>query len=201
MLVRPDTIEITYTDTTDVFPVDTKALVPMYYGAAVFAGMASYLPPQQPMTNTPVPGIDRVIHSNTYFIEENLNLIASGGNNILVQSSAVSAPYSRHQLMCNMASLTTREFSIVKGVDFTAKYLRNSLRPYIGNHNITAEFLTQLTGIAEAVILSLVNSGVLMAGTTVLSCYQDPDNLDSVLLNISCVVPYPCNRINVTLYI
>ena len=201
MLIRPDSVEITYTDMTGPTNQQLDVIVPTYYAAAVFAGMASYLPPQQPMTNIPIPGLGTLLHSNNYFIDDDLNTIASGGNNVLVQATPLSAPYSRHQLMCNMASLTTREFSIVKLVDFSAKYLRNSLRPYIGNHNITKEFLTQLTGIAEAVLMGLISSLVLMPGTSVTACYQDPDNLDSVIMNISCVVPYPCNRINITLYI
>jgi hypothetical protein len=201
MMVRPDSVEITYTDRTGPTNVQQNVIVPMYYGCAVFAGMASYLPPQQPMTNVPIPGLGTLLHSNNYFIDSDLNTIASGGNNILVQATPTSAPYSRHQLMCNMASITTQEFSIVKLVDFSAKYIRNSLRPYVGNHNITNEFLTQLTGIAEAVLMGLTGSQVLMPGTSITACYQNPDNLTGVIMNITCVVPYPCNSINVTLYI
>lgn len=201
MIVRPDVMELTYTDKTGAFARDRDIIVPMYYGCAVYAGMASALPPQQPMTNVPIPGINRLLHSNFYFKPDQLNTIAEGGNNIFVQTTRYSLPYSRHQLMCNMQSILTREFSIVKLVDFCAKYIRNSLRPYVGNHNITDEFLTQLRGITESIIRALVQSGVLLQGTTLDSLYQDPDEPDAVIIEISLRVPYPCNKIHVKLYL
>jgi hypothetical protein len=163
--------------------------------------MASTMPPQQPFTNVPVPGIKFLLHSNKYFNPDELNTIAEGGNNILVQQTPRSLVYSRHQLMTDMTSLLTREFSIVKLVDYAAKSMRSGLRPYIGNHNITTEFLTQLRGITEAIIRSLINSGVLLQGTSLDSLYQDPDQPDSVIVECSLSVPYPCNKIHVILYV
>jgi len=201
MIIRPDIMEMTYTDKTGPFARDRDIIVPMYYGCAVFAGLSSALPPQQPMTNVPIPGINRLLHSNFYFKPSDLNTIAEGGNNILVQTTRYSAPYSRHQLMANMESILTREFSIVKLVDFCAKYIRNSLRPYVGNHNITDEFLTQLRGITESILRALVQTGVLLQGTTLDSLFQDPDQPDAVIIEVTCRVPYPCNLIHVKLYI
>jgi hypothetical protein len=130
-----------------------------------------------------------------------MNTIAEGGNNLMVQTTRTSLPYSRHQLMTDMTSLVTREFSIIKLVDFSAKYIRNSLRPYIGNHNITQEFLTQLRGITESIIRALVQSNVLLNQTRLLSLYQDKDAPDTVVIEIQLDVPYPCNFIHVILYI
>src|ERR1019366_5462199 len=59
MIIRPDEVEIEYTDATGPVAVNTDVIVPTYYAAAVFAGMCSALPPQQPMTNVPIPGIMR----------------------------------------------------------------------------------------------------------------------------------------------
>ena len=201
MMIRPDVIQIEYTDKTGVIARDRDVIVPMYYGCAVFAGMASAMPPQQPMTNMPIPGIARIFHSNKYFTPDQMNTIAEGGNNLLVQTTYTSLPYSRHQLMTDMTSLITREFSIIKLVDFCAKYIRNCLRPYIGNHNITTEFLTQLRGITESIIRALVQSNVLLNQTRLLSLYQDKDAPDTVVIEIQLDVPYPCNFIHVILYI
>ncbi len=201
MMIRPDEIEIEYTDRTGTVARDLDVIVPMYYGCAVFAGLSSALPPQQPMTNVPIPGIVRLLHSNFYFTPDQLNTIAEGGNNIFVQTTRRAAPHSRHQLMTDMTSLLTREFSIIKLVDFSAKFIRNSLRPYVGNHNITAEFLTQLRGITEAILRALVSSGVLIQGTRLDTLFQDPDQPDTVIIEVSVLVPYPCNRIHVKLYL
>ncbi len=200
-MVRPDQCEIKYTDKTGPTSIDKEVIVPTYYMAALFAGLKATLPPEQPMTNVPLPGINRLFHSNTYFTPEQLNTIAEGGNAIFTQITRQSAPKCRQQLTTDMTEIFTREMSIVVLVDYAAKYLRNSLQPYVGNHVISDEYLTQLRGITEALIRNLVSAGTLLAGTTLDNLYQDPDALDEVIILISLEVPIPCNKIKITLYI
>ena len=201
LLVRPDKVQITYTDTTGPVRQDKQIVVPSYYLAATFAGQCSSLPPQQPMTNMPVSGIDRLFNSNAYFTPDQLNTIAEGGNCLFVQDTRTSAPYSRHQLTTNMESLLTRELSIVKNVDFAAKFIRRSLRKYVGNKNITTEYLTQLRGIAESLVRALVNAESMLRDSKLEALYQDADQPDSVIVKIALQVPYPANKIFVTLFI
>lgn len=201
MMVRPDICELTYTDKTGPTNVDTDIIAPTFYLAALFAGLKATVAPQQPMTNVPIPGITRLFHSNTYFTPEQLNTIAQGGNAIFTQKTRESAPLCRHQLMTDMTSLYTREFSIIVLVDYAAKYLRDSYEPYVGNHVITSEYLVQLRGIGEALIRQLVNVGCLLQGTILNDLYQDPDEPDQILIDITLNVPIPCNKISITLYI
>jgi hypothetical protein len=200
-LIRPDTVEITYTDTLGTRPRDVQVVVPGYYAAAAFAGLMSGLPPQQPMTNVPIPGIDRLFHSNAYFTPDQLNTIAEGGNAILAQTTKSSAPYCREQLSTDMTSLITRTMSITKNVDFASKFVRQSLRPYIGNKNITEEYLTQLRGICESIIRALIAAESMLKGSQLLSLVQSPDQPDTVIVEIALQVPYPANKILVTLFI
>lgn len=200
MLIRPDEVEITYTDKTGVRPRDLDIRVPSYYACAVFAGLASSLPPQQPMTNMPVPGINELFHSNGYFTPDQLNTIAEGGNNILIQPTRNASPQSRHQQTTDVSTIETREFSIVRIVDFVSKFFRNSLRPYIGKHNITSELLTQLRGTCEAILRTLVDDSVLRQGSRLMALFQDPDQPDSIIVEVSLNVPYPVNRIVVRLF-
>ena len=88
-----------------------------------------------------------------------------------------------------------------RAVDYSAKVMRIGLRPYIGKHNITDELLTQLRGIAESLLRALVDGFVVRKGSTLERLEQNTDRPDEVDLDISLVVFYPCNRINVTLYI
>jgi len=201
LLIRPDLVEITYTDTIAATQTDKDVIVPGYFAAAVFAGLCCANAPQQPMTNVPIPGINRIYHSNTYFTPDQLNTIAEGGNCMLVQDNINAAPYSRHQLTTDMESLLTREFSIIKNVDFASKYIRRSLKPFIGNKNITEEYLTQLRGIAESLIRGLVAAESMLQGTTLEKLYQNPDEPDTVIIEIGLKVPYPANKIYVTLFI
>lgn len=201
MVIRPDNVELSYTDKTVVPSVGRTVTVGGQYACAAFAGLAAALEPSAPMTNVGVPGLVRLIHSNDYFRPDQLNVIAEGGNNILVQETRNSIPYSRHQLTTDMRSLVSREFSIIKLVDYSAKFVRNSLRPYIGNRNITTQYLAQLRGTCEAIIRALVRGEVLLSKTELLSLKQDVDSPDQIIIEIALDVPYPANRIYVTLYI
>lgn len=199
-LVRPDRFVATYTDRTGPTPTaNTRAIVPMYFGCAAIAGFRASLPPQQPITNIGIPGIGELLHSNSYFSPDQLNTIAEGGNLIMIQRLSTSPVTIRHQLTTDMSAIETRELSIGILVDYAAKVYRTGLRPYIGKHNITAEFLTQLRGIGEALTKALVDAGVLRRGSRLVSLTQNVDRPDEVDMEVSLIVPYPCNRINVKL--
>jgi len=197
----PDQIKLTYTNKTLPVPQDETWLLPGYYAAAAFAGFRSNTDPSQPMTNVSIPGVQEVVHSNTYFLPDQLNTIAEGGNIILVQRTKSTPVYVRHQLNTDMSAIETREMSITIAVDYCAKVMRIGLRPYIGKHNITDELLTQLRGIAESLLSALVDGFVVRRGSTLERLEQNTDRPDEIDLDISLVVFYPCNRINVTLYI
>lgn len=197
----PDQIKLTYTDKTPAVPQDVTVLVPGYYACCAFAGYRSNVDPSQPMTNISLPGVQETVHSNTYFMPDQLNTIAEGGNTILIQRTKSTPAYVRHQLTTNMQSIEERELSITVAVDYCAKVMRIGLRPYIGKHNITDELLTQLRGIAESLLRALVEGFVVRQGSTLTRLEQNTDRPDEVDLDISLVVFYPCNRINVTLFI
>lgn len=197
----PDQVKITYTNKTLPVPDDETWLLPGYYAAAAFAGYRSNVDPSQPMTNVSIPGIQELVHSNTYFLPDQLNTIAEGGNTILIQRTKSTPCYVRHQLTTNMASIEERELSITVAVDYCAKVMRIGLRPYIGKHNITDELLTQLRGIAESLLRALVEGFVVRQGSSLDRLEQNKDRPDEVDLDISLIVFYPCNRINVTLFI
>lgn len=199
--ILPDQVKITYTNKTLAVPQDETWLLPGYYAAAAFVGFRSSIDPSQPMTNVSVPGIQELVHSNAYFLPDQLNTIAEGGNTILIQRTKSTPCYVRHQLTTNMASIEERELSITVAVDYCAKVMRLGLRPYIGKHNITDELLTQLRGIAESLLRALVEGFVVRQGSSLDRLEQRTDRPDEIDLDVSLIVFYPCNRINVTLYV
>jgi hypothetical protein len=199
-IVRPDEGQISYTDETETRPTDKTITVPGYFLAAAVAGKKATLKPQLPMTNVPIPGIARLSHSNDYFTPDQLNTIAEGGNALLIQSNRNAAPYLRHQLTSDMSAIETQEWSLGDAIDYAAAYLREILRPYIGKHVINSELLTQLRGICEAALRALKDDGVILPESSLDSLMQDPDRPDGIIIEISCQVPYPCNKITVKLY-
>jgi len=187
----------------DAVKLNTSGLeqqVAGYYGAACVAGMVGQLPPQQGFTNYPIVGLTGVVGSSDFFKESQLNVIAGGGVYILVHDSATGPVVCRHQLSTDLTSIETRELSITKVVDFTAKFQRVGLRNFIGKSNITQPFLDMLSTIVQGQ-LDFLTEGNVLIGAAINNLIQDADNPDTVLVDETLDVPYPCNYIRLTLVV
>lgn len=189
--VFPDTIKTTIQG-------NEKSL-PGYYACAAIAGMCAAQPPQQGFTNFPITGLTGVVGTEK-FTKSQLNVMAAGGTYILFQS-AIGAPISsRHQLSTDLTSIETRELSITKVVDFVAKFLRVSVRKFIGTNVINKSLLDTLGSTIHAALKFLEEVGVLN-GSNINQLVQDTANLDTVLVDVTLDVPYPCNYIRITLVV
>jgi hypothetical protein len=171
-----------------------------YYMCAAYAGLIAGQPPQQSFTNFPLTGFTRVLGSNDTFSEKQLNVMAAGGNWIVVQDTSVSPLTSRMALTTDMTSVETRTDSITKVVDFTAKIMRRGYRNFIGRFNVTQGFLDSLGYVGQGILTFLTESGVLIGGS-LNNIIQDEANPDTVLIDVTLDPPYPCNYIRLTLAI
>jgi hypothetical protein len=145
-------------------------------------------------------GYTRVIGSQDRFNDRQLNLMAGGGAYILVQDAIGAPVIARQSLTTDLTSIETRTDSITKVVDFTAKMLRRSLKNFIGRFNISQGFLDSLGSVINGVGGFLVESGVLI-GFTLNNIIQDEDAPDTVIVDVTLDVPYPCNFIRLTLVV
>jgi hypothetical protein len=107
---------------------------------------------------------------------------------------------ARHQLTTDMTSIETRELSITKIIDFCAKTMREGLRSFIGRFNITQNFLDSLGTVVQGQLGFLTESGIIIGGD-LNNIVQDEDTPDTVLIDVTLDVPYPCNYIRLTLVI
>lgn len=171
-----------------------------FYMCAAYAGMTGQQPPQQGFTNFPVTGFTRVIGSNDSFSNTQMNTAAAGGVWWVVQDVAGGPLTARHQLSTDLTSVETREYSITKVVDFTAKLMRAGLRNFIGKFNITQGFLDTLSTTIQGQLSFLTENGVLIGGD-LNNIIQDKTNPDTVLIDVTLDVPYPCNYIRLTLIV
>lgn len=178
----------------------SEQLIDGFYIAAALAGMVGQNPPQQSFTNFPISGFTRTIGSNDTFNDRQLNVMAAGGAWVIIQESQGAPLTSRMALTTDLTSIETRTDSITKVVDFTAKFMRNSLKNFIGRFNITQGFLDTLGGVVQGVIGFLVESGVLIGGN-LNNIIQDEDAPDTVLIDVTLDVPFPANYIRLTLVI
>lgn len=177
-----------------------EQIIDGFYMCAARAGMMGQNPPQQSFTNFPMTGFTRVIGSNGYFTEKQLNIIAAGGNDIIVQEVAGAPLASRFALTTDMTSIETRTDSVNSVVDFTAKFLRKGVKSYIGRFNITQGFLDSLSHVIQGLLDFLKDLGVLI-GASLNNLIQDENAPDTVIMDITLDVPYPCNFIRITLVV
>lgn len=178
--------------------VTVYAPVPGFYFSAQVAGQIISGTIDQPLTNVPGSGIDRTIGSQDLFSEANLNMMAEGGTYIMTQDTKFSPISSRHQLTTDITSIAKQEVSILKQRDYTAKFLRRAVKPYIGRYNITPDFLKKLTSIINGVGSKLVEKGVLN-GFALGTLQQDTLAPDTITCEITITVKYPVNYIKILL--
>jgi len=178
--------------------VTVLAPVPGFYYCAQLAGLIIGTHPSQPLTNSTVVGLSRTIGSWDLFTETNLNTMASGGTLIMTQNSYSNPIYIRHQLSTDITSIAKQELSITKALDYTAKFIRETLSPYIGKYNINANFIKLINSILTGIKRVLVTNGVIN-DMSVLSIKQDDINPDTILIEINILPVYPVNYIKITL--
>ena len=171
-----------------------------FYMNAAIVGMIARQPPQQSFTNFPMTGFTRVIGSSDRFSEPQQNVMAAGGNYIIVQDATGAPLTSRMALTTDLTSIETRTDSITKVVDFTAKFMRQGLKAFIGRFNITQGFLDSLGHVIQGLLGFLTDSGVLI-GANLNNIVQDTSAPDTVLVDVTLDVPFPCNYIRLTLTI
>lgn len=170
-----------------------------YYACAAVAGMVAGAPPQQGFTNYPITGITGVSGTEK-FTRKQLNRMAGGGTYILMQEVQGGPVFSRHQLSTDVSSVEVRELSVTKVVDFCAKFLRTGLRRFIGRQNISAVFLDSVGTTIQGMLQFLVENGIIN-GANLNNIIQDPKAPDTVMVDVTLDVPFPCNYIRLTLVV
>ncbi len=196
VMIVPDIIVVT--DEATSGEVDA----PGYFLGAAEAGLISGSSPSQGFTNFPFAGILALKNSNFTFNETQLGVMAAGGAHIFIQETLGGAVTVRHQLTTDVSTVQRRELSIVKTVDFMAKFLRNKIRLLIGINNITDTFLNNiLRPQTNAIIEDLVEDRIIGRETKITRLLQDPVQKDTVIIDITVEVLFPANFIDYTLII
>jgi len=174
--------------------------VPGYFYTAALAGSIAGKSPQQPLTNAPIVGFAKTYRTSDYFTEAQLNSMAGAGTWIMIQDVPNGAITTRHQVSTDNTSVTKREMSITNAVDYAAKMMRASLKPYIGRFTIDDNFISLVFTVLTGIALFLRRSGILR-DVKITSVVQDSLNPDTVLAEVELIPLYPANYIKITLII
>ena len=178
--------------------VTVLAPVPGFYYCAANAGAVIGKRPEQPLTNVAIAGIKETRGAADYYSEAQLNTMGEGGNYIMTQSSPLAPIVSRHQMSTDGTSIAKRELSVTTALDYTAKFMRKALNPYIGKNVISPAFLKLVNTVLVGVGLFLTREGVLN-DFQVVSVTQDSINPDTLQVEVNVLVKYPVNYIKITL--
>ena len=129
------------------------------------------------------------------------NKLAENGVMIIEQNAGPGTPIEiRHGLTTDMTSPQTREASIIDIADYASKYYRKGLKTYLGQHNITSDLITAIKGSITSMTDILVKDKVIISGKIV-NIYQDEITPTTLVVQLSIEPPYPCNNIELTLFL
>lgn len=193
LFVQPDTVA-----TTAITGVEE--VLPGFYLSCAIAGMTGEQEPEQGFTNFPIAGFTRLVNSNDVYSDRQIDVARAGGVYWVSQEATGASVASVHQLTTDVSSIETREYSITKVVDYTAKFLRSGLKRLIGTFNITPEFLDQLSTVIQGMLQSLIAEGHLI-NATLDRIVVDESQPDRILVDITLDVPFPSNFIKITLIV
>lgn len=187
----------------DICFIDGEEL-PGYYLCCAIAGGIAGLPSQYGFTNLSMSGIGAVKHSNDYFSQEQLNIIAGGGTFIFVQATESSAPYVRHQLTTDISTTEFSELSFVKNYDYVSYVCRDVLWPFIGTWNVNTAALAAIGTALSAALETLKLASQSKIGAPILkysieSISQLDNNRTRVEAYVNVTFPYPLNVIGLHL--
>jgi hypothetical protein len=178
--------------------------VPGFYAACAIAALTTGLPTQQGFTNLSFSGFLGLLHSTGYFSPTDLDTIAGGGTMIMAQDGPQQALYVRHELTTDTSSIKFQEYMVTKNVDFIAKFLRTTFKPYIGLYNIVQSTLDTLKTTAQAALKFLNGNplpkiGSVIISGTLTSIAQDSTQIDTVDMVFTLNIPIPLNDLDITI--
>ena len=173
-----------------------------YYAAAARAGYASSVPIGRPQVYGTIGGFDRIEHSNDFFTEDQLNVIAEGGIEILTQSTISSPIQIRDDLTTDMSAYNKQNISMVISRDWLSYTVADILSPQVGRYNITERYLNILRGSVRAVFdLALSLPDEAFTGLVLNSLVKNESQSGRVSIEIAVAQGEPGKYIDVDLVI
>lgn len=196
----------TWPDVLAVSVNGTATKVPGYLAGAVLTGLTAGLPSQAGFTNLSLTGFVGRENSDDRFSDTQLDIIAGGGNLVLVQPVAGGPLSVRHQLTTDVSTIFFQEFSVTKNVDLIARFFRGLFQPFLGIYNITSGLLDLLKTRGEGGISFLLSRraprvGAPLRAGQVKRIEESSIQPDSVEIDIGISVPLPLNNLKLTLLI
>jgi len=149
------------------------------------------------LTATSLSVVKNISRTNDLFTEAELNSIAEGG--VFIVTKHYNLFRVRHALTTDMSQVETREITITETIDTIAKSLRAMLVGMIGKP-ISPALLGSIRFAVERQLDYYFKYGYI-SDFKINSIKQSESNPDTIEVDLSVKPTYPCNYINVVLYI
>lgn len=180
--------------------------VPGFFAGGPLVGMVAGLPSQAGFTNLTLTGFVGRANSDDRFTDAQLDVIAGGGNLILVQPVANAALSVRHQLSTDMSTIMFQELSVTKNVDLISRFFRTHFKPFIGLYNITDGLMDLLKTRGEGGITFLMNQRAPRVGAPLTKgqltrVEESTTSPDTVEIDIAAGVPLPLNNLSIKILV
>jgi hypothetical protein len=105
---------------------------------------------------------------------------------------------TRHQVSTDVTTVAKRELSVTNSLDYTAKFMRKALKPYIGKYTINPNFTKLVNTVLVGIGLFLTRQGIIN-DLQVVSVVQDSISPDTLQVEVNVLVKYPVNYIKIKL--
>jgi hypothetical protein len=169
--------------------------LPAYYLAAAYAAFKASLPPQQGLTNYPVPGIaNEVFYQKGYFKPSQLRKISDGGIFVVLQDVKDGPVNARAQWTTNMLNNETKQVSVQYCEDAYSLGFIRTLDPLIGVNNITDSVMSTIEETAIGYNDDKIGSGLIIDGE-LLDIRKNATNPSQVDVEQEIVFPSPLDVI------
>jgi hypothetical protein len=174
-----------------------------YNIAAQTGGAYAGMNPQESLTRHSIKSGYLLGHTNGYFSNLQLNIMAAGGVTIFKQTSAGVNAICRHQQSTDPSTIYYREPSITHSVDKASYMVWTALDKLPGFYSITEDLFTVGSAILESVKNRLLEKkpriGGILKSFDITSFTQDTTDIDYCAVVLDCVPQVPCNGFKVLL--
>ena len=179
-------------------------ILPMYYAAVGLGAMVASLPPQQQFNGLSIAGVTGIIHSNTdLFSLEEEDIIAGGGNIMLISKYNGGPIIIRNQLNTSVGTIQMQSLNIVKDIDYVKKLIRANVERFLTAANATPAILPYISASIDGVLNYCRKQVVPYAGPVLEFGSVNSINLvnDGVEVNLTLKPPYPLETMTFNLYV
>lgn len=192
-------ISYDFPDTAKTILNNVTLTIPGYYFSCIAAGARSYNNPQQSLSNFLLKGLIGKTDSKM-FTETELDIIAGGGVCIFKSDQDNFPVYMRHQLTNDVSSIEVREESIGTVLDVIELLVRRRLFKYLGNRNIDAALIDELSTVVEGIKQFLITDVGAVEDFKITQISRNPDRPDGIIMAVQVKPFYPFNELKFYIY-